>query len=241
MTVTQQRLERYFPTEPWLERYGAALDADEELDESGEGWGVGWEGAMIFEITDVPLDGRTVEDLPDDLSSHVFDTVESFDNAELEALLETAPDDVRRSVESRTGSIRDRIVAELRETELVDATERLWPELREELPELLEELLEQLDENLTEDRTVYAWLDLHDGGCREVDVLEGRSERDHGFVLAGEYEQWQRLVTGDGNVVNMIMSGEIELDGDMQKLMQYTGAATDQVDIASDLDTRFIF
>lgn len=47
-------IDRYFPTEQWLDRYGEALDAD-ALSESGEGWGVGWEGAMVFAIEDVPV------------------------------------------------------------------------------------------------------------------------------------------------------------------------------------------
>lgn len=240
MSTTEQTVERYFPTESWLERYGSALEADDELSESGAGWGVDWEGAMVFEITDIPVDSRTVADLPDELVDQVADPVDAFSETQLESLLETAPEEVRESVEARNGPLEDRVLDELLETELQLAPERLWPELTAGLPAVVVELLEQLDENLSDDRTVYAWLDVYDGGCRGVDVLDTRSERDHGFVIVGDYEAWKRLVTGDGEVINMIMSGELEMEGDMQKLLEYTEAATDLVDTAVDLDSEFV-
>lgn len=240
MSTTQQTLARYFPTRPWLEKYGSALEANDELAESGEGWGVDWDGAMVFEITDVPLEGRTVGDLPEELREEITDTVRSLSDDRLAELLEAAPEDVRSDVDARNGPLEERVLAELQETELRAAPDRLWPELEAELPELISSLLAQLDENLSEDGTVYAWLDVYDGGCRGVDVLDSRSERDHGFVITGGYESWRDLVTGDGDVINMIMSGEVELEGDMQKLLQYTEAATDLVDTAGELDSRFI-
>lgn len=240
MTTQQHSIDQYFPTEPWLHRYRDALEADEELSEVGEGWGVDWQGAMVFEITDVPVDERTIEDLPDELSGLVEERIDSFETAELEAFLEDAPADVRESVEARDGDLRDRIIAEIRETNLQEAPDRVWPELQAEFPDLVSELFDQLEANLSDDTTVYSWLDVYNGGCRDVAVIDGPDEREHGFVLTSEYETWRRLVRGDENVVNLIMSGEMELEGDMQKLLEYTEAATVLVDIASDLDSQFI-
>lgn len=240
MSATQHTLAEYFPTEPWLEKYRTALEENDDLAESGEGWGVGWEGAMVFEITDVPVDDRTVADLPEELREQVTEPIRSLPEEKVESVLEAAPADVREAVDARDGSLRERAIAELDATVLEEAPDRLWPELTAELPEILVRLLDQLDESVTADRSVYAWLDVHDGGCREVAVLDERSERDRGFVIVGDYEQWKRLVAGEGEVINMIMSGELELEGDMQKLLEYTEAATDLVDTAVELDSKFI-
>ena len=43
------------------------------------------------------------------------------------------------------------------------------------------------------------------------------------------------------DVVEAIMSGKLELDGDMQKILQYSDAALTMTDVASDLDKRFLF
>jgi putative sterol carrier protein len=88
---------------------------------------------------------------------------------------------------------------------------------------------------------VYAWLDLHDGGCRGTQVLEDLAERDHGFVITGAYGQWRGLVAGEDDVVNLIVSAEMDLEGDMGTLMQNAAAATDMVDVAAGLETRFLF
>lgn len=241
LETTDASIERYFPTEQWLERYGEALEADDALAESGEGWGVGWEGAMVFAIEDVPVAGRTVADLPDELTALVVEEVRSYGDDEIEELLESAPEAVRERVESRSGDLESRVVDEILETELRAAPDRLWPALREELPPIVGDLLEQLETHLGADDSVYAWLDLHDGGCRGTAVVEDPADRDHGFVITGEYGQWRSLVTGEDDVVNLIMSGEVDVDGDMQKLMQNAAAATTMVDVAADLDTRFLF
>lgn len=235
------RIDRYFPTEQWLARYGEALAADESLAESGEGWGVGWEGAMVFAIEDVPVRGRTVAVLPDELTDLLIEAVRSYRDEEIEELLESAPGAVRDSVGSRSGDLESRVVDEILETDLGTGPERLWPELRAELSPPVADLLEQLETHLGDDDSVYAWLDLQDGGCRDTGVLEDPDERDHGFVITGEYGQWRGLVTGEDDVVNLIMSGEMEVAGDMQTLMQNAAAATDMVDVAADLDTRFLF
>lgn len=239
--TTDPSIDRYFPTEQWLERYGEALDADDALAESGEGWGVGWEGAMVFAIEDVPVEGRTVGDLPDELTDLLVAEVKSQGDEEIEELLESAPEAVRERVGSRPGTLESRVVDEILETELRASPERLWPELRAELPASADVLLDQLEAHLVDDDSVYAWLDLHDGGCRGTAVLDDPADRDRGFVVAGEYGQWRQLVAGESDVVNRIMSGEMEVDGDMQKLLENAAAATDLVDVAAELDTRFLF
>ncbi|MFC7154954.1 SCP2 sterol-binding domain-containing protein [Halomarina halobia] len=87
---------------------------------------------------------------------------------------------------------------------------------------------------------MYSSLDVHDGGCREVAILDGLDEREHGFVITGEYDKWKKLVEGEGGVINVLVSGELAVDGDVQRILRYTEAAVDLADTSASLDSRFV-
>ncbi|WP_330631890.1 SCP2 sterol-binding domain-containing protein [Halocatena halophila] len=242
MATTEHTLATYFPTEPWLERYRTGIERSEQVTETGEGWGVGWNGEMVFEITSLPLESNSLGDLPEPLVDSIEETVfETLEAAELEEIIAAAPPQIQSAIDERTGSLRERAFAELQSTSLVDAPDRLWPELRSVIPEVLLALLEQLETRVVDSDTIYAWLDLRDGTCDEVAVLSEIGERDHGFVLSGPYDVWKRLVAGDAGVINLIMGGELELDGDMQKLLQYSDAAIALTEVAAETDSEFLF
>lgn len=231
---------QYFPTKPWLERYHDAIEASEEYAEKGAGWGVDWEGAFIFQIEAIPLAERTIADLPEEIVDALDAEIESRSVEEVEAIIEAAPDEVKADVRARDGDIYEQAIAELHETNLAEGPERIWPELRAEIPDILRQQLAQLEEFVVDDDTVYAYLDIYDGGCREVDILQSPDEREHGFRIVGDYEQWRTIVNGDGEVVSMLMAGKIDVEGDMQKILQYTEGAVALTEVASDLETRFL-
>ncbi|MFB6141732.1 MAG: SCP2 sterol-binding domain-containing protein [Halorientalis sp.] len=241
MSTTQQRdIDEYFPTTAWLDRYQTALDEDDELDDVGEGWGVGWNGDFIFEMRNLPLEETTVGDLPEELWSALEAGITQLPGDTMENVIENAPEEVRADIEARDGPLQERAVAELKGTSVADAPDRVWPGLRNIMPDVMNDLLDELENNISEDGHVYAWIGLEDGGCYEVATLDTLDERDAGFVLTGEWEQWSDLVTGDIGPVDGIMSGALELDGDMQKILQYTDAAMRMTDVASELDKRFL-
>ncbi|WP_254531444.1 SCP2 sterol-binding domain-containing protein [Natrinema gelatinilyticum] len=242
--MSTQRLrpiEQYFPTEPWLEAYRDAINDSDEYAESSAGWGVDFDGSFIFQIEDVPLETNTVTDLPPEIVEAVEDELSKRSPEQLESVLEEAPDDVRERVESRDGSLEERVTEEVLATTMSAVPDRTWPDLRAALPDLMAELTAQIEENMADDGTVYAYLDLYDGECPEVDTITDLDEREYGFRLVGDYEQWARLVRGEGDVIDMLMSGDFEIDGDMQKILQYSDAAVDLAEISADVDTRFIF
>jgi len=234
-------LHRYFPTTAWLEEYKEALDDSPELDENGAGWGVDWNGDFVFNMQNLPIEENEVQDLPEEVWSALDTGIRQLPDDTLETVVESAPDDVRENIEAREGSIQERAANELLETKIADAPDKVWPGLRRVMPEILEDLLEELEHNVTEDGHVYAWIGLEDGGCYEVDTMMDLDERDKGFVLTGEYEQWVRLVNAEIDVVEAIMSGDLELDGDMQKILQYSDAALTMTDVAAEMDKRFLF
>ncbi|HET7323936.1 MAG TPA: SCP2 sterol-binding domain-containing protein [Halococcus sp.] len=241
MSAQNYTIEDYFPTEPWLEKYREGIEASEEVSNTGEGWGVDWQGEMIFHIKNLPLSEHVVADMPDEIVSLIDEAFDSYSDEELEEIVAAAPDEVRSDIEARDGDLRENAYDELMETRLADGPERMWPELREASPELLVELLEQIEENITDGETVYSWIDLYDGTCREVAVLQSPDEREHGFVLSGDYETWKDLVEGEADVISLIMSGDMELDGDMQKMLQYSDAAVALTEVAAAAESRFLF
>lgn len=241
MSTQQHALDEYWPTEPWLEVYREAMDESDRLEETGEGWGVGWDGGMVFDIKGLPVDERTVGDLPDEVVAALEDAFESISDDRAQELVESAPDGIREDVEARSGSPSEALLAEILETPLGDAPDRTWDELESEYPQLVVDLMEQLEENVVEGDTVYAFLDLYDGGCREVEILQSLEDRDHGFVITGDYGHWKDLVSADADVINLIMSGDMEVDGDMQKILQYSDAAVVLTEIAGETESRFLF
>lgn len=233
-------IETYWPTEPWLEQYRDALEASEALSEQAEDWGVDWEGAFVFHIQNVPVAEKTLGDLPPELVEAIEETIDELLANHL-TVLASAPEEVLEDVDSRSGSVRDRILATVLETPVGEAPDLIWPELRDELPALLDGLLTQVEENVVEGDTVYAYVDIYDGGCREVAVLDGVDDRDHGFVLRGRYEEWKNLVSGDADIIDQIMGGRMDVDGDMQTILQYSDAAVTMTEVAAGTESRFLF
>jgi putative sterol carrier protein len=241
MSTQQYSLEQYWPTEPWLEVYREAMDESDRLTETGDGWGVGWDGGMVFDIQGLPVTERTVGDLPDEVVAALEDAFESISDDRAQELIESAPAAVREDAEARSGSPSEALLAEILETPLGEAPERTSEELESELPGIFVDLMDQLEENVVEGDTVYAFLDLYDGGCREVEILQSLEDRDHGFVISGDYGHWKDLVSADADVINLIMSGDMEVDGDMQKILQYSDAAVVLTEIAGETESRFLF
>jgi putative sterol carrier protein len=95
----------------------------------------------------------------------------------------------------------------------------------------------EADDRLPETR--YFFVGLHDGGVTDTYEVEDLEEADAGFVLRGAYSDWIDLNEGDIGAVDGMMSGVFELEGDMQKVMQYTQAAVDLTDIASEISTNY--
>ena len=106
-----------------------------------------------------------------------------------------------------------------------------------------EELQEEMDQYISEsggDGYVgQAFVGLEDGECTEAYLIESEDEVDEGFVLSGTYETWVDLIKGNIGAVDGMMSGKFDLEGDMQKVLQYTDSATILTEIAGGVDAYF--
>ncbi|EMA42991.1 sterol carrier protein [Halococcus morrhuae DSM 1307] len=134
----------------------------------------------------------------------------------------------------------DRLRDQLADIPLDAANELIGEEVRAELPEKSRDLLRQLDEYIV-DGTVYAFIGLKDGGCEEVAVVEDPAERDVGFRLRGTHETWSALVDGDREPIPAAMSGDLEVEGDMGTILQYSDATALLGEIAAEVETTHLF
>lgn len=232
-------MAEWFPSREWLEAYQAALNDNEAYQEASEGWAVDFEGDFVFEITNVPVTETAVVDLPEELSGALRENLESLSDARIEELLADAPSALEERMDEREGTDHERFIATLLETPLEDAPEVTFPALREEYPDDLDDLLEQF-ERFVHDDTIYAYIDLYNGECRETDVLEDPSARDPGFAIVGPYENWKDLLEG-ADVMESIFSEDLDLDGSTTTILPYSEAAQELGDTAGRVDSRYLF
>lgn len=56
-----------FPSQAWFDEYRRRINDDDEYAETASDWGVGFDGDILFEMTDMPVDEIDLDALPDDL------------------------------------------------------------------------------------------------------------------------------------------------------------------------------
>jgi putative sterol carrier protein len=93
------------------------------------------------------------------------------------------------------------------------------------------------DENGT--HVGYAFLGLEGGKCTDARLVEDEDEVDVGFKLIADNDTWKQLMKGELGVVDGMMSGHFDIEGDMQKVMQYSQAAVQLTESASDIDAVY--
>ncbi|WP_254537295.1 SCP2 sterol-binding domain-containing protein [Halomarina litorea] len=161
----------YFPSGDWFDEYERAIRADEQYARQAEGWGVDFDGDIVFEMTKMPIDDIDMDALP----------------------------------------------ASLRE---------------------------QLDQYVRGgaggDTTGYALLRLEDGDCLGAGLVEDPDAVDHGFLLSATMEQWKALLDREVGIIDGLMSAKFDLDGDMQKILQYTDSAQRLTEIAASIDADYV-
>jgi hypothetical protein len=136
--------------------------------------------------------------------------------------------------------IPEHLQGQLADIPLDAANELIDDDIRQHMPDRSRDLLRQIDEDIVEG-TIHAFIGLKDGGCTEVDVVSSPDERDVGFTLQGNHETWRDLVDGAVEPIPAVMSGDLEVGGDMEKILQYSDATTLLGEIAADTETTHLF
>lgn len=84
-----------------------------------------------------------------------------------------------------------------------------------------------------------AYCGLEDGDCTGAYLIEDASDVDNGFLLSATTETWESLLRQEIGVIDGLMGGDFELDGDMQKVLQYSDAAVRLTELAGEPDHEF--
>ena len=93
------------------------------------------------------------------------------------------------------------------------------------------------DDRLPDDH--YFFIGLEDGACTEARRIDDPDEVDAGFVYRGDYADWVALNRGDIGPIDGMMSGVFDIEGDMQKVLQYSEAAVAMSETGRELDTDY--
>lgn len=149
--------------------------------------------------------------------------------------------------ETPVGALPDRVLegvpetvrSELATLSLAEITSVVGENARAGLPEQTQRLLTQLEENVI-DGTLYAHLGLENGACREATVLTAPDEREAGFTIRGSYETWRSIVDGRP-ALSAMLQGDLTVDGNRARQLQYFAMFQLLGDIAADVETTHVF
>jgi putative sterol carrier protein len=149
--------------------------------------------------------------------------------------------------ETTVGSLPDRILdgvpeavrSELATLSLAEITSVVDENARVGLPEQTQRILRQLEENVL-DGTLYAHLSLEDGACTGASVLTDPEERDAGFTIRGTYDTWRSIVDGRP-ALSAMLQGDLDVDGNRARQLQYFAMFQLLGDIAADVETTHVF
>lgn len=108
----------------------------------------------------------------------------------------------------------------------------------EDLPE---ELAAEMDAYI-EDGTGYGFLGLEGGECTRAEFVthDDPAVEAAGFVMTATYDVWSQVINGEMGAVDGLMTGQFDLDGDMQKIMAYSEAATLLTDLSAEIDAETV-
>ena len=82
-------------------------------------------------------------------------------------------------------------------------------------------------------------LGLGDGDCTGAREVDDPDAETYGFTFRGPYTNWRQLFEGELGPVDGMMFGAFEIDGDTQKLLQYSEAAVEMTETGRRIDTVF--
>ncbi|MCX2817749.1 SCP2 sterol-binding domain-containing protein [Haladaptatus sp. F3-133] len=107
--------------------------------------------------------------------------------------------------------------------------------------EVDDEAKEKFPELVGDNDKVQYFIGLEGGECTGAYQVDDLEDVDYGFEIIGPYENWKKLANGEIGAIDSLMSGQFELNGDMQRVMQYSDGAVEMVETATDIETNFVY
>lgn len=83
------------------------------------------------------------------------------------------------------------------------------------------------------------YMDLWHGECREATYTTDAGDKSPAFKISGKYDSWVKVLKGELDPVQGMMTRQLKLEGNMMKIMQNIKAAQEMVQCATQVDTEF--
>ena len=84
------------------------------------------------------------------------------------------------------------------------------------------------------------WLDLHQGVCREANVVSAEEAQKAPFCITGDYARWKQVIKKELEPVKGMMQGKLKLKGDLPTIVRYVKASQELVECSTRIDTKFL-
>ncbi len=84
------------------------------------------------------------------------------------------------------------------------------------------------------------YVDLWHGKCRDAYMVPDRNAKSAAFIFEGPYQNWKKLIAGQIDPIQGLLTGKFKLKGNMAKVLRYTKAASELVKTASKVPTEFL-
>ncbi|HPU01759.1 MAG: hypothetical protein GX890_06405 [Firmicutes bacterium] len=90
------------------------------------------------------------------------------------------------------------------------------------------------------DRDIYLFMDLWHGDCRFIRLVPREAGEKGDFILTGELERWEAVMSGELDVIKAMIQGKIKLKGHLPTIVKAVKAATRLVELAGEIETKYV-
>lgn len=88
--------------------------------------------------------------------------------------------------------------------------------------------------------TAYVFLEAAAGKCQDARLLDDASDKDPGFVVTGNYEDFKSVVKGEKDFLALVVKGTFKLQGDMGKVMRFARFIRAVANSISSFESEFL-
>lgn len=83
-------------------------------------------------------------------------------------------------------------------------------------------------------------LDLHEGKCRNAEMMDAKDARGADFIIVAEYERWKEVLSGEVDPTKAMMQNKLKLEkGHLPTIVKYVVASKELVKSATNIDTDY--
>jgi len=86
---------------------------------------------------------------------------------------------------------------------------------------------------------VIMYFDLWHGECREGSIIADESEKTPAYRFWAPYSVWKKITLKELDAVQAMMTGKLNLKGDMAQIMKMPKAAVELTNCSLKIDTEF--